>query len=189
MCNFPHTMCLCCTYMNSGPNMYFYCSGKKQARYQPVINFTYWPVLGPYNNWNIINITPKSITSEDFDDINLVVIDGISENMASLVKSGMYGDIKNDDTTTNGFYVIKFLSDAYTLQNNTTIYRQVVSAGKLIVKAKYLCSIQEKTNCYWKQQPLQQTIILPTRKILHPRLEVIIIRYVQETPKKLCGRN
>ena len=45
-----------------------------------------------------------------------------------------------------------------------------------------------KTNWYWKQQPLQQTIIVPTRAILHPRLDVITIRYVQDTPKNICNR-
>ena len=71
-----------------------------------------------------------------------VVLDVISENMASLVQSGMYGAINTDDTTTNGFYVIQFLSDSYTLQNNTTFYGQVISAGELVVKAQYLCSMQ-----------------------------------------------
>ena len=50
-----------------------------------------------------------------------MVLDRISENMASLVQSGMYGTINIDDTTKNGLYVIQFFSDAYTLQNNTTI--------------------------------------------------------------------
>ena len=50
----------------------------KQAHYQPVINFTYWPVMGPYDNWNIIHITPKSIPSEAFDEIHQVVFDRIS---------------------------------------------------------------------------------------------------------------
>ena len=49
--------------------------------------------------------------------------------------------------------------------------------------------MQENINWYWKQRPLQQTIIVPTRTILHPRLDVIIIRYVQNIPKKLCIRN
>ena len=66
--------------------------------------------------------------------------------MASLVQSGMYGDINTDYTTTNGFHVIQFLSDAYTLQNNTTIDEQVISAGELVVKSKYLCSMQENNN-------------------------------------------
>ena len=64
--------------------------------------------------------------------------------MSELVQPGMYGTINTDDTTTNGFYVIQLLSEAYTLQNNKTIYRHVISASKLVVKAQYLCSTQEK---------------------------------------------
>ena len=62
--------------------------------------------------------------------------------MASLVQSGMYGAINTDDTTTNVFYVIQFLSQEYTLQNNTTIDGKVISAGELVVKAQYLCSMR-----------------------------------------------
>ena len=66
------------------------------------------------------------------------------------------------------------------LQNNTKIDGHIISAGKLVVKAQYVFSMQENTNCYWKQQPLQQTIIVPTHKILYPRFDVITTRYVQE---------
>ena len=57
----------------------------------------------------------------------------------------MYSAINTDETTTNGFYVIQFISEAYTLQNDTTIYGQVISAGELVVKSQYLFSMQEKT--------------------------------------------
>ena len=60
----------------------------KHARYQPVINFTYWPVLVPYNNCKIINLTPKSKPFEAFDEIHQVVLEGIIENIASLVQLG-----------------------------------------------------------------------------------------------------
>ena len=103
---------------------------KKQACYPPVANCTYWPVLGSYKNWNIIELTPKSTSFQAFDDIHKVVLDGISENMDSLVQSDLYGAINTDDTTTNGFYVIQFISEAYTPQNNKTIYGQVISAGE-----------------------------------------------------------
>ena len=62
--------------------------------------------------------------------------------MASLVQSGMYGAINTADNTTNGFYVIQFISEEYMLQNNTTIDEQVISADELVVKAQYLCSVQ-----------------------------------------------
>ena len=55
--------------------------------------------------------------------------------MASFVQSVKYGAINTDGTTTNGYYIIKFISEAYMLQNSTTIDRQVISTGKLVVKA------------------------------------------------------
>ena len=70
-----------------------------------------------------------------FEEINQVVLDIISDNMASLNQSGKYGAINIDDTTENGLNVIMFISEAYTLQNNTKIDGQMISAGKLVVKA------------------------------------------------------
>ena len=66
--------------------------------------------------------------------------------MALLVQSGNYGAIKKTDTTTNVFYVIMFTSEAYTLQDNTTIDGQIITDGKLVVKSQYLCSVQVDTN-------------------------------------------
>ena len=108
--------------------------------------------------------------------------------MSSLVQSGMYGSINTEDTKTNGFYVIQFISEAYTLQNNTQIDGQVIYDGELVVKAQYLCSMQENSNWYWKQQALKKNIIVPTRTIIHPRLNVVIIIYVQDIPNNSCNR-
>ena len=88
----------------------------KQDRYKPVTKCTYWLVLGYFNNWNIIQLSSKSTSSNTFDEIHQVVLDGISDNMASLVESGKYGAIDTIGTSTNGFYVIMFTSGAYALQ-------------------------------------------------------------------------
>ena len=48
--------------------------------------------------------------------------------------------------------------------------------------------MQDITDFYWKQHWLQQAIIVPTRKIIHPRLGVFGIRDVQDTPKSVCNR-
>ena len=109
--------------------------------------------------------------------------------MYALVQSGHYGVIKKDYTTINGFYVIKLISWSYTMQNNIQIDGHIVYAGKLVVNAQYLYNMQENTNWYWKQQPLQQTIIVPTHTIIHPNIDVITIIYVHRIPKNLCIRN
>ena len=58
--------CVSCTSMIDKPRISIIQS-TKQARYQYVTNFTYWPVLGPYKNCTFIELTPKSIPSKAFD--------------------------------------------------------------------------------------------------------------------------
>ena len=91
----------------------------------------------------------KSTPSDAFDEIHQIILDGISDDMASLVESGKYGAINTTDTTTNIFYVIMFTSEAYTIQKITTIDGKIITSGELVVKAQYLCSMQKDTNFYW----------------------------------------
>ena len=89
--------CVACTPMLEKP----WISGispDKQERHKPVTKCTYWPVLGAFNNWNIIQLLSKSTSFDTFDEIYQVVIDGISDNMASLVESIKYGAINTTDT-------------------------------------------------------------------------------------------
>ena len=89
ICRIP-CACVHCTSMLDKPWISSI-SSEKQERYKPVTKCTYWPVLGAFNNWNIIELSSKSTSSETFDEIHQVVLDGISDNMAPLVESGKYG--------------------------------------------------------------------------------------------------
>ena len=60
----------------------------KEERYKPVTKCTYWPVLGSFNNWNVIQFYHKSTRYDVFDEIHQFVLYGISDNMALLVESG-----------------------------------------------------------------------------------------------------
>ena len=79
-------------------------------------------------------------------------------------------------------------SEKYTLQDNTTIDGKIITAGKLVVKAQYLCSMQVDTNWCWNQHPQQHCITVPTRTILHPRLEIIAVTDFHAIPKSVCTR-
>ena len=80
-------------------------------------------------------------------------------------------------------------TEVYTLQDNTTIDVLIMTARELVVKAKYLCSKQVGTNWYWKQLPKQHVIIVLTRTILYPRLEVNSVTYFHVITKNLCNRS
>ena len=79
----------------------------KYMNLQIVVDCTYWPVLASFNNWNIIHLTNKITSSEDFDDTHKIVLDGKSQHIASLVQLGKYGAINAEYPTTMGHYVTK----------------------------------------------------------------------------------
>ena len=58
--------------------------------------------------------------------------------MDPLVQSGKYGAMNTTDTSTMGYYVIKFFLETYTLQEGTTCNKQIISANELVVKEQYL---------------------------------------------------
>ena len=81
-----------------------------------------------------------------------------------------------------------FTSGAYSLQENTTIDGQVITAGELVVNVKYLCSMQVDTYWYWNQQSKHHVTIVPTRTILHPQLEGDTITDFYSIPTSICSR-
>ena len=48
-------------------------------------------------NWIIIKFSHKSTPSDKFDEIHQAVLDGISDNMASLFESSTYGAINKTE--------------------------------------------------------------------------------------------
>ena len=81
-----------------------------------------------------------------------------------------------------------FTSGAYTLQEKTKVDGQIITAGELVVNAKYLCSIQVDTNWYWNQQSKHHVITVPTRTILHSQLEGDAITDFHAIPTSICSR-
>ena len=79
-----------------------------------------------------------------------------------------------------------FTSEAYTLQDNTTIDRHIITAGELVVKAQYIYYMQVDTNWYWNRQPKQHVITVPTLTILHPQLEFNTVTDFYPIPTSVC---
>ena len=108
--------------------------------------------------------------------------------MASLVESGKYGAINRTHTKTSEFYIIMLTSEAYTLHENTTIDGQIITAGELIIKTQYLCSMQVDTNWYWNQQPKHHVTTVSTRTIFHTQPEVNTVTDFHAIPTSVCTR-
>ena len=85
----------------------------QQPRYQPIQEFTYWPLLGCFNNWNIIKFTNKNATSENFEAIHKDFLDDISDDMSSLVQPGKYSNVNKSYLKRMGRYVVNSVLYTY----------------------------------------------------------------------------
>ena len=87
----------------------------QKPQYHPVKDCSYWTVLGSFKKCNIVQFSHKATYSEEIEKVNQVVPCVISYNMDALVQTGQYDGINTIYTTKMVYYVIKFLSEAYTL--------------------------------------------------------------------------
>ena len=103
----------------------------QQLRYEPVVGFKYWPILGYFNKQNINQFTNKTTCRADFDEVNQVVLDETSTNMESLVQTGKDANTNDTYPTTIGYYVEKYVSDTFTIQEYITRDGKVSKSGVL----------------------------------------------------------
>ena len=68
-----------------------------------------------FNNWNVITFSHKDTADEAFEEIHKFFLDGISNNMASLVQSVCYDAMNTSGSKTMSYYVIKFVLYTYDL--------------------------------------------------------------------------
>ena len=136
-----------------------------------------------------MTLSHKDTKIEVLEPICQLVIYGISDNMAVLVRYSKYGTLNTTDTPTMVYYVIKFVSDSNTLQEDNTCDVKIFSAGGLFFKAPNSSCMQENTNWYWDQKKQQQVIIVPTQTIVHPFLDVVEVKDADDIPKNSCNRN
>ena len=98
------------------------------------------------------------------------MLNGISDNIVSLSQLDKYGAINAEGPTKMVYYVIIYIYEPYTLQEDQTSYGQVSKAGEILVKAEYLSVIKSETNWYCKQHGTKHSVIISTSTINRPCL-------------------
>ena len=83
--------------------------------------------------------------------------------MTGLVQSSKYGAMNTTDSTTMGYYVINFASEAYTLQEDTKCDEKIITAGEMFVKAQYLSFMKKKSGIGGKKNSSKIYFFLNTQ--------------------------
>ena len=106
-----------------------------------------------------------------------------------MFQAGKYDSITTPYTTKIEYYVIKFLLEAYTLQEDTTYDRQINTAGKIFFKTQYMTYMQYYTKWHWKKSQQQNNNIVRICTFVHPCLDLMAVTEVKQIPNTLYSRN
>jgi len=150
-----------------------------QARYAPVRNCKYHGILGDYNNWIIMSFKKSSDCSEeDIENLHNDLLEHIGTNMGLCIKDYSFGAVNTTDSRTEGFYIVRFTSAPYTLQEDEFDSNELLSAGSLVCDAVYYQPARENSSWYIlsEHEPLKVNM----RKVLVPNLSATIITSVSE---------
>ena len=49
--------------------------------------------------------------------------------------------------------------------------------------------MKENTKCYWEKRYQKQTIAILTRTVVHPFLDIFVVKYVQDILRSFCNKN
>ena len=72
-----------------------------------------------------------------------------------IIMEANHGAIDADDSSCNGYYIIKFYSSPYTLQSELIIYVQVISSVEMLREGNYLFLININSNYYFFTKIIQ----------------------------------
>ena len=77
------------------------------------------------------------IYEEIYEHIIQTILDGNVMNMYMIIMEGKYGAIDTDYSSCRGYYIIKFYSSPYTLQEDLCIDEKFISSGEMVCEGTY----------------------------------------------------
>ena len=73
-------------------------------------------------------------------------------NISLIISKLNYGAIDANDTSCKGYYIIRFYSSPYTLQEELNIYGQVIYYGEMVWEGTYFPPITTNYHYYYSKK-------------------------------------
>ena len=89
----------------------------------------------------MVDLATTSIATEDEESIYETILHGIEVRMNERILIGTFDAMKTDDETTQGYYLVKWITEPYTVQEDIimkgVVSQQTAFAGEIICDALF----------------------------------------------------
>jgi hypothetical protein len=129
-----------------------------------------WPSYEGQNDWRISKLVPK--TTEDERDVwelmnsNLITMEA---RITLMIQEGKIGAVTTTDEAAMGYYVMKWLTESYSLQEDMEGMSGVISTGVMVANALFYNRVTRAP--FWYTQS-GETMVVEVRYVLLTGLEM-----------------
>ena len=170
---------------------------EKQPMFASSTNCFYWPIFKKadgepgWNDWEIVTLEKKKGSEEDEAEAQAEVLEGIETMMAESIEAGNYGAFATEDD--DGFYIIKFTSSAYTLQDDVELEEYTpaikIKAGALVCEADYFNKVPGASGWYTPTQGEERKTVVRVQQVLAADLNLAPISATLKLPSGMSKKN
>ncbi len=114
-----------------------------QPRYAVNKDCKMWPSYEGANDWKICALVPKTEVDKKLAHKSLrCVLNALEACMSLMMREGQVGAVGTSDNTAMGYYLVKWLSKPYTLQEDTEGISGMIPTESVVVDGLYFNRVQ-----------------------------------------------
>jgi hypothetical protein len=145
-----------------------------------------WPSYEGANDWKICQLVPKTeADKKGARELHNRVLGAIEARMSLMVREGEMEAIGTADKAALGYYIVKWLSDPYTLQEETAEGMSgMIGAGTIVADVLYFNRVERATHWYTQSN---MTTVVEVRYVLLTGFQLQPISKTNKLPTA-CNR-
>jgi len=140
-----------------------------------------WPSYEGANDWKICQLIPKMGEDEKGARHSIqCVLNALEARMSLMIREGEVGAIGTADEAAMGYYLVKWLSEPYALQEDTLDGMSgMIGAGTMVVDAIYFNRVERAPHWYTQSG---ETTVAEVRYVLQTGLHLQPISTTNKLP-------
>ncbi len=144
-----------------------------------------WPSYEGANNWKICALVLKMEADKKLARKSLhFVLNALEARMSFMMRKGQVGAVGTSDEATMGYYLVKWLSEPYTLQEDTEGMSGMIPTRSMVVDGLYFNRVQYAPHWY---TPSGDTMVMEVKYVLWTGLQLQPISTLNALPN-VCAR-
>ena len=140
-----------------------------------------WNIFEGLNDWNTITLVTQTINKniDKDDEAFRTILRGVETRMSEKILSTMYGAVRTDDESTDGYYILQWTSEPYTLQEDKEMrgYPPNITAcaGEILCDAVFLTSVPNAKYWYIPMITGDGDVTVRLKQVLLPNITMMKI--------------